>query len=71
MKIYKIPITYMSFEEFTVEAENLQDAVTKGLSEFLSIPDDKYLDNSFEIDPIIYENYPNEKLNMSLVIEKL
>ena len=54
-KTYKIPIIYERCETFSVEASSLQEAVRKALKEFLSIPDEKYLDDSFRIDDVVEE----------------
>lgn len=66
MKTYKIPIIYQRCEEFEVEASSLQEAVQKALQEFLSIPDDHYIEDSFEIDGIVEDNY-----NETYSIEKV
>lgn len=50
MKNYSIPIIWESYKRYDVEAENLQEAVTKALKEFLQEPDENYLDDSFSID---------------------
>lgn len=71
MKQYKIPITWQSYEVFSVEAENLQEAVEKALKEFLTIPDDKYLQDSFEIDNILEDDYPNEEYDFHEALQKL
>ncbi len=67
MKTYNIPIIYQRVETMTVEADSLQDAMTKALDEFLSIPDEKYLDDSFEFDTVI-EDY-QEDFNTELAIQ--
>lgn len=64
MREYHIPICWQSYERFTVNAENLQEAVEKALKLFLSIPDDKYIEDSFYIDDIIKEEYPDENFSM-------
>jgi hypothetical protein len=69
--IYKIPIVWESYGVFNVEADSLEEAVTEALRKFLSIPDENYIDDSFEIDEIIKENYPNETYNINKVIELL
>lgn len=68
---YDIPIVYQSVMTMSVEADNLEEAVTKALKEFLSIPDDNYLQDSFEIDGILEENYPDEKYNLNNVLNNL
>ena len=50
MKNYSIPIVWESYKRYDVEAENLQEAVTKALKEFLKEPDENYIDDSFSID---------------------
>ena len=50
MKNYSIPIVWESYKRYNVEAENLQEAVTKALKEFLQEPDENYLEDSFSID---------------------
>lgn len=64
MKEYHIPICWKSYERFDVNAENLQEAVEKALKLFLSIPDSQYIEDGFEIDAIIEEEYPDEKYSM-------
>jgi len=62
MKTYNIPITWQSYKRYQVEANSLQEATEKALNQFLSEPDDLYLDDSFAIDEIIIEE-TGEKLN--------
>jgi predicted membrane protein len=70
MANYRIPIKYSRVEYIEVEAENLQTAVENSLKEFLSIPDEDYLDDSFDIDDIyIQENYPNEKIDYKKLLQ--
>ena len=69
--IYKIPITWQSYETFEVEADSLEEAVEKGLKQFLSIPDDKYINDSFEVDGIVRDDYPNEDFDINKIIQKL
>lgn len=71
MKIYKIPIIYQCVDTFEIEADNLHDAVNNALDEFLSIPDDKYINDSFEIDPIIDSDYPDEEYDINVIIQSL
>ena len=54
-KEYDIPISWESYKRYKVNASNLEDAVEKALKQFLSEPDDNYINDSFEIDEIIYE----------------
>jgi hypothetical protein len=68
---YKIPITWQSNNVFDVEATSLEEAVTKALRKFLSELDENYIEDSFEIDRIIEEDYPNETYNINKVIESL
>lgn len=69
MKTYNIPIIYKRVDTFDIEAENLEEAMEKALKEFLSIPDDNYLDDSFEFDSII-EEY-GENFNTETVEQKV
>ena len=71
MKTYKIPIRWESYKRVTVEAENLQSAIYLALKQFLSEPDELYLEDSFEIDSIIKEDYPEEKYNLQEIYDKL
>jgi hypothetical protein len=51
---------------------NLEEAITKALKEFLSIPDENYLEDSFDVDlQNLEEEYPNEDFNMDIVYSKL
>lgn len=54
-KYYNIPIKWESYTRIRVRAINLGIAVEKALSDFLSTPDINYVEDSFEIDPIIKE----------------
>jgi hypothetical protein len=60
MNTYSIPIVWQSYKKYSVQAENLQEAVTKALSEFLKEHDDTYCEDSFIIDETIYDDYVNE-----------
>ena len=71
MKTYKIPIRWESYKRVTVEAENLQSAIYLALKQFLSEPDELYLEDSFEIDSIIKEDYPEEKYNLQEIYDNL
>lgn len=62
--IYEIPIIYQRIEKFNVEANSLHDACVKALKEFLSTPDDNYLQDSFELDNILEDNYPDEPFDI-------
>lgn len=63
MAQYKIPITWESYKTYQVEAENLQEAVTKALSMFFKDPDENYINDSFSIDSTVLEDYPGETFN--------
>lgn len=65
MKTYEIPITWESYKKYSVEAENLQEAVTKALEQFFSEPDDNYLQDSFGIDEILFDEHPDEEFEWS------
>ena len=71
MKNYSIPICWQSYQRYKVEAENLQEAIQKALNKFLAESNDRYIDDSFEIDSIIDEEYPNEIWDMNKIIETL
>ena len=71
MKIYKIPIGWESYKRVIVEAENLQSAIHLALKQFLSEPDELYLEDSFEIDLIIKEDYPEEEYNLQEIYDNL
>lgn len=60
MKEYSVPIRWESYQRIKVQASNLNEACILALKEFLSISDDNYIDDSFLIDEIILEDYPNE-----------
>lgn len=70
MKTYKIPILWQSYQEYEVDAEDLQEAVTKAMKQFLSEPDDKYVDESFYIDDVIEEEY-NETYSWMTLMQNL
>ena len=70
-KEYNIPISWESYKRYKVNASNLEDAVEKALKQFLSEPDDKYINDSFEIDEIVYEEYENESFDIHRVYKKL
>jgi hypothetical protein len=46
-------------KRYEVEADSLEEAVVKSLKQFLSEPNDSYLCDSFEIDGIIEDEYPD------------
>lgn len=64
-KVYSIPIHWQSYTRIEVEANDLQEAVEKALSKFLSTPDEYYLEDSFEIDSILEDEYPGENYEVS------
>lgn len=68
---YNIPILWQSYKVYTVEADNLQDAVDKSLKQFLSEPDENYINDSFEIDDIIHNDYPEENFDIHQSIKNL
>jgi hypothetical protein len=70
-KTYSIPIRWESYKRIEVEAEDLQSAICLALKQFLSEPDDYYLDDSTEVDSFVKEEYPNETYNIDEVWEKL
>jgi len=71
MKQYTIPIVWQTWKTFEVDANNLQEAVQKALSQFFSEPcsDGNYLEDSFEIDGIIEDNYPDEEYDLNKAIQ--
>ena len=71
MKQYSIPIRWEGYKRIEVEAENLENAVYLALKQFLEEPDETYIDDSFEIDEIIYEEVPNENFNIHKIYNEL
>jgi len=71
MKTYKIPIIWQSYKKYEVEAENLQSAIELALKQFLAEPDELYLEDSFEIDDILEEDYPEEDYNLQQIYNDL
>lgn len=71
MKRYKIPIVFQKIEYYDVNAENLQEAVETALKEFFKKPEDGYLEDSFEVDGIIEDNYPNETYDINKAMQKI
>lgn len=55
MAQYEIPVIWQSARVYSVEADSLQGAIREALKTFLAEPDDDYLCDSFEIDPIVEE----------------
>lgn len=71
MKTYNIPIIWQSFKRIPVKAENLQEAVKLALKQFLSEPDDLYIEDSFEIDELLGEDYPEETFDLNKIYLEL
>ena len=71
MKNYSIPIVWESYKRYDVEAENLQEAVTKALSIFLKEPDENYIHDSFSIDDMIANDYKEEDFDLHQAIQDL
>lgn len=70
-KKYNIPIVWESYKTYTVEAENLQKAIKLALQTFLKEPDENYLNDSFSIDDIVYDNYPKENYDIHEIYKEL
>ena len=71
-ELYKIPIVWQSYKHYEVEAENLQEGIIKAMKQFLSEPDDSYLDDSFQFDEdYMEENYPKEEFNTGEIYNSL
>lgn len=62
MAKYNIPITWESYKRYEVEAESLQEAAVKVVKQFLSEPDENYLEGSFNIDEKV-EKETEEKID--------
>lgn len=60
MPKYDIPIRWESYKRISVEADNLKEACIKAVKEFLKIPDDNYIDDSWGLDEILKWEYPDE-----------
>lgn len=60
MSKYNIPIRWESYARISVEADNLKEACIKAVKEFLEIPDDNYINDSWELDEILDDEYPDE-----------
>jgi len=71
MKTYNIPILWQSYKRYSVKAESLEEAVELALKKFLKEPDDNYLDDSFEIDDILGDDYPDEEFDLNKVLQKI
>lgn len=62
MTKYSIPVTWESYKRYEVEAESLQEAAVKAVKQFLSEPDENYLEGSMNIDEIV-EKETEEKID--------
>lgn len=71
MKTYNIPIVWQSYKRIPVQAENLEEAIKLALKQFLSEPDDLYIEDSFEIDEILGDDYPDEDLDLNKIFQEL
>lgn len=71
MKTYNIPVLWQSYKRYSVKAESLEEAVELALKKFLKEPDDNYLDDSFEIDDILGDDYPDEEFDLNKVLQKI
>jgi len=71
MKTYSIPIRWESYRRISVEAETLQEAIEAALNQFLSEPDEDYINDSFEIDNILEEEYSDETYDFNEACENL
>jgi|LakMenE01Jun11ns_1017448.scaffolds.fasta_scaffold9900469_7 hypothetical protein len=69
MKEYSIPVMWESCKKYNVKAENLQEAITKALKEFIKEPDDNFLDNSLTIAGYVLDDY-EEVLDMNKAFTK-
>lgn len=70
MAKYNIPISWESYKRYEVEAESLQEATEKALKQFLSEPDENYLEDSFNIDSIIEEE-TEEKIDFKKLYDSI
>ena len=71
MKTYNIPIVWQSYKRVPVQAENLEEAVKLALKQFLSEPDDLYIEGSFEIDEILGDDYPDEDFDLNKILQEI
>ena len=71
MKTYRIPINWQAARDYHVEANSLQEAAEIAMKQFLSEPDDEYLEDSMGIDNIVYDEYPDEELDYRKMWENL
>lgn len=70
-KKYSIPIYWESYKRYEVEADNLQEAALLAVKQFLSEPDDLYIEDSFNIDEIVYDEYPEENIDIHKIYKEL
>lgn len=70
-KEYEVPIVWESYKRYKVEANNLEEAVTKALKQFLLEPDNEYIEDSFSIDDIIYDENPDENFDIHKIYNSL
>jgi len=69
---YNIPISWESYKRYKVEADSLEEATKKALKQFLTEPDENYLDDSFKVDvEVLKEDYPNENLDIDSIINNI
>lgn len=71
MKTYRIPIIWQEIKEFEIEADNLQSALYQALKQFLESSSEGYIEDSFEVDGIIEDNYPDEEYNLNVILESI
>ena len=71
MKEDSIPSHWESYKHYVVEAENLQEAVTKAVKQFLSEPDENYISESFQIDESIDWDYTDEEFDINETYKEL
>lgn len=71
MKSYSIPIAWESYKTFDVEADSLQEATEIALKQFLAEPDENYLDDSFSIDDLVSDSYPDEEFDFHLAMQNI
>ena len=71
MKTYNIPILWQSYKRYYVKAESLEEDVELDLKKLIKEPDDNYLDDSFEIDDILGDDYPDEEFDLNKVLQKI
>jgi len=71
MKTYNIPILWQSYKRYSVKAESLEEAVELALKKFLKEPDENYLEDSFEIDDLLGDDYPDEEFDLNKILQKV